>query len=282
MTIRFGRFVFAMAVTLGIASTSLRADEIQFATTSELASYNRRLHAIEDRLSSVELDDDDMLDSPAMIDDSCCEWTCAGPGIMALAEVLFLRPYNSDADFDSDSDTTRFKESVRLTLGWTSASGIGVRGRWFEYDINTQDSNFLLQVADAEVTSRIDLGPEWYAMVSGGGRYVEWSESGEANNLKQSLGPMLGLEVGRYLSDNVSLYARGRQALVFGRDLVDNDMAVFATELQLGADIHYALNDRTAVFGRVAWEGQFWTGMATEDSETFGLTGLVFALGMTR
>lgn len=267
-----------MGLLGGVAAV---AEDVEFATTSELATYNRRLNSLERRLATIE-QEPDLVAPEEFLGEECCSSACDGAGFLFMAELLFLRPFNTDADFDSDSDTQRFKESVRLTAGWTTASGIGLRGRWFEYDVNTPDSNFQLQVVDAEFASRISLGTDWYAIVSGGARYAEYVESNEANRLEGALGPLMGLEFGRYLTDNVSLYARGRQAVVFGRDLVDNDMAVFATEIQLGADMHYSVNDCLAVFGRVAWEGQFWTGMASEDSETFGLSGLVLALGMTR
>lgn len=263
-------------------------EDVQFVTSSEFTAWEQRVKALERRLATYEGPGAvDTIAAPgsaeeAYVDDSCGEFVYSTPGLTVQAELLFLRAYNSDADFDSDSDARRFKESVRLSAGWTGESGVGVRARWFEFDLNSLDSNFLLQVFDLELTSRIELSRDWYLTASGGSRYAEYFESGEANKLSHSLGPILGLEIGRAVTDNVSLYASGRQGLVFGRDFAGNDPAVFASEIQLGADLHYTLSGTTTLFGRVAWEGQFWTGMATEDAETFGLTGLVLSLGLTR
>lgn len=263
----------------GAGGTAASAADVEFATTAELSAWKRRVEELEHRLTAYE---EQGVTDETWIEPSTCDWSCRTPGLTVDAELLFLRAYNSDADFDSDADSARFQESVRLTLGWTGESGWGVRGRWFDYDLTTSDSSFQLQVADVEATCRLDLGPDWYGLVAAGGRYAEWEEGGEDNRLDGALGPVLGLEIGRYVTDNLSLYARGRQAMVFGQDVFDNNMAAWATELQMGADLRYWLNGSTSAFVRAAWEGQFWTGMATEDSETFGLTGFVLAIGLDR
>jgi hypothetical protein len=203
-------------------------------------------------------------------------------GVYVMPELLLLRPFNSDGDDDSDTDTKEYRSAMRLTVGYTADSGLGARVRWLDYDVNAVDDDFQTQTVDTELFSNVELGCRWLATFSGGIRYAEMTETEGDGSLENGYGVIVGMEVQYLWSDRISLYSIARHSVLFGDDDEDDDLAVSATELQIGAQYNRCLNNGALAFARAGIEGQHWDGWADEDSETFGLFGGVFAVGYQR
>lgn len=202
-------------------------------------------------------------------------------GAFIMPELLLLRPYNTDPDGDSDSDTHEFKEAFRLTIGYVGPTGFGFRGRWLDYDVNTPDADFTMQTVDGELFSTIEMGSRWLGTFSGGARWAEMTET-EGDSLEDGYGLIVGAELQYMWSDSIALYSIARHSVLFGDSGNDDDLAVSATELQVGIQGQRALNCGGMVFGRAGVEAQNWNGYTTDDGETFGLFGTVFAVGYQR
>jgi hypothetical protein len=249
-------------------------EEMQFVSVTEFASMSTQMEQFETRLASLE--------KAGYSADDGCKSCGPTPGLTADFELLFLRGYNTDDDEDSDSDTTKFKEAARISLGWTTASGLGIRARWFDYDLNTTDEDFSVQTLDLELHDYFALGRRWAAEVAGGVRYAEIKETEEGNSLNPGVGPMASVRLNRCLTDNSSLYILGRESLLFGASGENDDAATFVTELQMGYEYRRPILCSSVLVVRAGVESQWWSGMWFEDAETFGLIGAMGSVGIVR
>lgn len=90
--------------------------------------------------------------------DSACEPACGG-GLIGGVEILALRPYASDPEqlsISAGGDTfslslpdNSFDIAPRFWLGYVGPEGLGVRGRYFQFDHNL-DAETLVVEADAD------------------------------------------------------------------------------------------------------------------------------------
>jgi len=201
------------------------------------------------------------------------------PGIVGGAEMAILRPYVGDprvlslilppaAGVTIPFTDNGFFLTPRIWAGYVGENGLGVRGRYWQFDQDLPAENNALFFAgpfgpipagttvvtaghlkmfaiDAEVTQQMDLGL-WRANLGGGLRVVgirhdfgaTITEPGPVvTNVRDDsqfngIGPTLFAEFRRPLgSSNFSLVANGRGSLVFGEWLQRTavDTALFGT-----------------------------------------------------
>lgn len=212
-----------------------------------------------------------------------------GGGVYANAELLLLRPFETDEDTDSDTDGNGYYPAPRITLGYTASSGVGGRARWFYYGNDWgSDLDQRLSTIDGELFSNFNWGQDWSGTFSGGLRWARFREgTGIEDDLDEAYGPIIGFELRRAISDNLGMYAGVREAILVGNGpdgTSSHSRAAMATELQLGLQMQRNISGRARVFGRAGIEGQHWDGHAVDpddaDAQTLGLFGGVFSVGI--
>ena len=235
------RYILLFAVSLfslGSGSTRAADDNLEFVPRSELEALQRRFDEYDRRLAAAENN------RPA--GRSFCYPCATQSGATAGAEITWLKPFHSEGEapgFDHDP-------AARLWVGYTGDQGLGVRARWFEYEnLNPENvgvpfliESFDLTMVDVEVTDKFKLG-HWEGLISGGLRYADYKEFGffDADQMTDSLGPVIGLELTRCVNDRWSLFGIARTSLQFADHGLDNDDPVTnlffsITEIQLGAE----------------------------------------------
>ena len=191
---------------------------------------------------------------------------------------------------------TIYQAAPRVWVGWQGDSDLGLRLRWFDYyqENPTSRSNDAIDAVqfDVELTSNLMLG-DWTADLSGGFRYAELTEislddEGQADYYdgKRGMGPVVGMELARGLTDDLGVFMLGRSSIQFG-DAEDDDSSpynndqVFAiTEIQMGIEWHRPLFGTALTFMRAGVESQFYHQVADGDEEALGLFGGVFSFGI--
>lgn len=270
--------VLSVLSLLAIAG-SVSAEEIRFVSANEFSATQARLDELESRLASYEHGA-----SFSARGSNVCDNRSAG--LIAGGEVTFLK-----AGHASGSADFSYKASPRVWLGYETCSGLGVRGRWFDYDSQSSGQNFMLTglditTVDLEVTDTFRWGNRWEGAIAGGVRYADCQRriQGFMNiDLSDGYGPLLGIELKRCVTERISLFGMARESLILcdaaanGGDL--GNMGYSITELQLGAEYRRPWRCGSSVFARGAVEAQYWS--STVDSE-IGLFGGSFAIGMAR
>ena len=214
------------------------------------------------------------------------------PGIVAGADLAFLKPFQSEGrawGFD-------YQAAPRIWLGWSGENGVGARTRWFSFEGENPDGDMVkLQTTtfDVELTDALKLGSKWDVVLSAGVRYAEYLEAWDVRfpeGITGSAGPVFGIELYRPIFGNTSVYFVGREAVMFGRffdqhPLVlghEEDLVYSITELQAGIQWDRHLSGTTSVFVRAGIEAQIWAGPSDLDTESFGLFGGTFSIGLAR
>ena len=266
------------AWVLAQVTSPVRAEDLQFVSTTTFADMQRRLAEVESQLASYEAMGDHEQHGKGGKDGYC--GTCITPGITLDAELLFLRPFGSDGGtFDNGN---QYNPGVRLAGGFVRGDGLGLRARWFSYGSNAidPDGDFDAYYADLELTDKFGLGC-WEATVSGGLRYAEFTQPVSQDGMF-GLGPQIGIELTRQVRSNLYLFTSARTSMLFGQEQFDNEDDTFSiSEMQLGVEFRRDLGG-AAFFVRTAVEGQYWSAVANDDEEDLGLIGGVFAVGITR
>ncbi len=275
---------WCLMVAALFAMPAASAQEAQFASLSE------RLAQVEAELARYRAGE-----SCEVPCDGGSSWDCRTPGLVAGADLIFMRPYQTEGqtpDYD-------FEATPRLWLGWQRADGLGIRARWFEYDgtsnLPTAIINDLNMVTiDLELTDTFTLGSKWEGLFSGGFRYAHYEEVTAANpgptdflEVDSAYGLVLGVELYRHLRNNIYLFGLARGSAMYGKDVfdhgaVDQDVTFFITELQGGAEYRREICGTTYLFARAAVESQYWAGVSDNDTEDIGLLGFYFSLGLAR
>jgi len=218
----------------------------------------------------------------------CGDNSCKRGGVIGGAEVLFLKPYNSEGIapiFDALVDIANspivtgivgaplninepgfdLEGSYRLWLGWQSASGLGFRVTYFDWDNNANantsldaifgepvavDLNYRLEgrTLDLEVIDTFRPSDNYLLTLSAGFRYVEYIEE---NRLGISV-PDSGFVAPELLTTG---YNSRDYGLVFGADLtrrVGDRLALF-----IGTRLSALYGDQDEIF-RVSIPGGFF------------------------
>ena len=312
----------ALAALLSGARAAPAQDEMQFASSTEIAA---RLEKYEQRIA--ELEAADMGGDGCGCDDCCMDPCCRSCGIVGGAEVAFLRPHStigigdnfggvSFVDVEYDFETT-----PRLWVGYQGSNGLGARLRYWEFDhsqaqvggdVFSAFHSLDTYVVDAEVTDTTALGCNWDATVFGGLRYVDYVETrspfitatGATLVIDQynsdSIGPTAGGELRWCVRENFALFGIARGSILMGSQdeftangpgplgLVDHESnnIFYITELQLGGELTRPLADGGYGFARLAVEAQNWSNFSQQfgggDSGNMGFAGFTAAVGIVR
>lgn len=197
---------------------------------------------------------------------TCPPCQCRTPGFYAGAELTLLKPYLGGTCLDTpcfvdsgDSAVTTLMpgfdlySAPRLTLGYMSCTGLGIRARWWRMDLHAEGTERYVnpelptdiftgdvaasldaQTFDLEVTDVTVLNGKWDLMISGGVRYADLDFSraadgtlGEgdagvsAKNFRRSdfegLGGTAAVELRRPWFRRVGIFANVRGSLLYGR-----------------------------------------------------------------
>ena len=256
------------------ASAQSDSDEFQFTSANSYNALVERVSALEQEKSKGKAG--------------------AAAGLTAGADVVFLRPFGTDNGVGAHD----YQAAPRVWIGWQGAHDLGMRLRWFDYNQynpgayrpRVEATHF-----DLEMTSALELDGSWDVLLSGGTRYAqaltsEQPGNGEASSHvegKRGLGPMLGLELSRSLTDNMGLYVLTRASLQFGDGFEEGDEdephdyeAFAVTEIQMGTEWNRPLFGTALTFARAGVESQFYYEVADADDESLALFGAVFSFGI--
>jgi len=295
MKVRFFAVLASLVVLAGWGSPS-RAEEIQFVSAARFASLEQQLAELEARLAGYENGDGKGgkggVDCGTVIDD-CCHTA----GWVGSAEMTFLKPTHGEGGFGNYD----YQPAPRVAVGYQRTDGLGLRGRWFEYNNNNIGGpGFIddveMMTLDLEVTDTFTLGSKWHGVLAGGVRYAEYREEYGAPTsfLDQngSIGPVIGVEAFRPLGDRLALYGLIRDSILFSEEVVqgfgagatfrDDDYTFNVLELQVGGEWRRPLCGTGYFFVRSAFEAQFWASVSDDDNEATGLIGGNIAMGVAR
>lgn len=311
-------FIFAiLALMLGVSSNRLRADEVQFASTTD-ASYIQRLEAIEAELSELRESgggggfDCDCSNTPGLIGGIELSLLMPHPGSLRLAVTPPGGQFVLTPNYDVQA-------APRVWLGYRNSEGLGVRARYWQLNATAVSTSLPVplissveaQAFDFEVTQTAKLG-RWELDVSGG---IRWGlvENGldvgpGILSLFQNMegtGPTIAIGARRPVGcRNLSIYGNARASLLFG----DNDftasgfllgpflggssltlsaensvMQVY--EMQIGTEWTKELSNGGQFFARAGLEAQVWDvpgatlGLLDQN---IGFVGGVLAFGINR
>jgi hypothetical protein len=278
------RWAGLCAIVAGCAlfATRVSAEEGQAtASPADLATLQKRLDDLEKQIASG-----------PQCGQTCCESVCCDPchcpGVVFGAEMSMMRFHDNLGLADRYND---LEAAPRIWAGWTTAGGLGARLRWFDYQDTSSASlveRVRLYTVDMEVTDSFQLGSKWSGLLSGGVRYGENNDIIDRVRFVDSgTGPLLGVELYRQVTDHFSLFALGRESLLFGDSVRDTARVVRAqntlfsiSEIQLGGEWRKPLNGTAYLFARTAVEAQWWGG--GQEGVDCGLIGGTMAVGIAR
>ena len=190
-------------------------------------------------------------------------------GFFGDVEVLALRFSDTDGD-DFNSD---FNAASRVTLGYAFDGGRSIRLRHFNF--SAQDGNSTadldIQHTDLEYAGTFSLGQNWDGELSMGLR-VSSITTPEVSEWPELYGPVLGARLTSRLNDNVSLYAGGRHAILFGEEITSgDDHHISMSELSAGVEWTKDLRAGTLALS-AGIEAQNYASVR-DSEEDYGLVG---------
>jgi hypothetical protein len=295
--------ILALALLYG---NHAQAEDFRFASHSQLASImeqqNRRINELEAALNSQGGGcEQGCCDTGC--DSCCCDPCCRPAGVIAGAELTFLKPHHSRgiggplSAFDLEFD---YETAPRFWVGWQGSDGLGFRVRYWEFDHSTSDTDVTVQpptnhfahyevyVLDAEVVDSMSLGCYWDASVFAGFRYVDFSEerfftdvtgtldTGNAFG-NGSIGLTLGGELRRCIGNGLAAFVNTRASVMMGDEkefavdagnwvLIDEefDNIYYIWEGQAGGQWTRELQMGGYLFARAAAEVQIWDNFSGE------------------
>ena len=278
--------LIAFAIT-AMASTYAAAQDIQFAAFNDVesafASQQAEIEQLRGQLASFQ----DMMADPALepgaVDaGACCCCVVSYCGVTFEAELLMLSWYNSDG---GDDFLDSLEHGSRWTLGHTNECGQSFRIRYFEWKAteNGGGEDLLIETLDFEYAQRISLNCNLHAEFSGGVRWASWHETQAGFLIRDSIGPMVGIDVRNNLCGCMNLYGVAHYSHQFGEASgPDDDFVSFGIiEVQIGVE------SSTCVFGthstiRAGYVAQNYLGLGDDSDEDYGLHGLLFSVQLYR
>ncbi len=289
-----GTWVALLFIVAGTATAQAQA--VNYASATD---FNERINQLEIELASyrsainsVCTDGCDLGCETECLGDTCST-CCPKGGIVAGAEVSFLKPYHTEGQ-TSNYDYTA---TPRVWLGYERADGLGIRARWWQMNANgpatSRYDQIRMRMIDLEVTDQFTLGRKLEGLVSGGFRYAEYREDESAGtgflSQQHAMGLVIGTELRRNISGGFNLFGMGRTSMLFSESNLENgavtseNTTFTVSELQLGVEYNREImNGSSNLFARVAAETQYWNGVSDDDTEDISLMGLAFAFGITR
>ncbi len=278
-------FPRALAALLLLAPLGLvQAQEAQLASHAELNDVYARLAQLESQIAASNVSGSGCADAVGPCSD-CGDDCCGCPGYEGLAEILWLKAFNSGnafGDFNYDA-------GVRLWAGYHGASGLGARIRYFDFQ-NRSATNDLVDISavDFEIYDRVQIGCNWDLYYGAGLRYLDYlvgtTGDGFIGSDITGVGPVATAELYRHLGDRSALYIIGRQSIIVGDGHLGlggvTDLTNYTTELQLGLQLHRDWNGGL-LFGRAGWEAQ-WYHEPDGGDEAITLMGGALSVGFMR
>jgi hypothetical protein len=267
----------------------VQAQEVQFASHTELNNLYARLAELESRVAASNVSGgcgctDAVGNGCGNGCDDGCDDCCGCAGVVAGAEILWLKAFNSGNDFGDFN----YDEGFRWWVGYQGSGGLGVRLRGFEYQQAAANGDVVdINSFDAEVYDAIQVGCNWDLYIGGGVRYLDYltiDTGGAGLDDITGVGPVVTAELYRHVSDRAALYAIGRQSIVAGdgntNGAAAEDLTNYVTELQLGLQVH---RDYGAgrLFARAGWEAQ-WYHEPNANDESVTLMGGLLGAGFMR
>lgn len=267
----------ACMAAVALTGSAALAQDIQLASTSEMNNIYARLAELESRVaaSNVATKGDGYADE-------CCDPCRAG--FVGSFEVLFLRPYESEGDFN-DFD---YEDGYRFTLGWQSATGLGARLRYFDLEAEEGTDLFESEYFDIEVFDAIRLGCYWDLTIGGGLRYLDLQadELGTGIDEINGVGPVLSAELVRHFGQRGwAAYGIIRESIIVGDGtdggIIEDDLTVSMSEIQLGIQHNRDWRNGGQLFARVGWEAQYYHDIMDGENGA-ALMGATFGVGIMR
>lgn len=255
--------------------------------------------------------------------DPCSSDACCRPRLLVEAEATLFRYYRANGvrvGDDAPGDDVRFgwEGAPRFTLGYVTASGLGFRTRYWDFNQTAAAKEGLpsrltvdTYTLDLELFESFALNNRWSVEFSAGVRYNDFQEKffdvvGDTelrHNTFFGWGGILGVEVKRQLFCNGALFGRCRGALLMDDSLRSNigsgnerllDTTRGVVELAMGYEYRRCLSNGAEVYGRIGAEWQHWVNYSsnftegTTDPERFwtgssdvGFMGMVVSLGLS-
>lgn len=271
------------------------------------ASQQQEIDSLRAELTSLRsMQGDDM----GCVDDiSCCgEPACVGcgvcggcGGIEGGVDITLFQVYANHGvgtndfggngyfeDFDTVTD-------ARYWIGYQGANGLGVRGRYFDFDggNTVEDEYVFLTMFDVEGTAELNLC-EWSFLAFAGVRWGEiaWSDENGYDGFEfEGIGTTLGVDARRPIWCNISAVGGIRYSAMFGdvTEIEDPDdwatgTAAHIMETRLGLEWRRQLLVVSAV-----WEHQLYSSLSGNvdndiDPEDVDITlgGPVFGISIER
>ena len=230
-------------------------------------------------------------------------------------EALYLRPYQSEGQYDSAD----YDFGGRGSIGYDFNDCLFVKATYFGYstDIEPDDSGDNYDETDGDLdVSYIDLvvgehfkpsekltlspyvGFRWAQFEEQATR-VRFGDNSDTiynyGNDFSGFGVVVGIDATRTLASGFSLYGTAKQAVVFGSsDNTNNSVYLYSDGdvssnydndnsddrvlfiTELGLGVQFDFNMGSAAGNiRAGVEGQWWSGISDGDSENTGLAGFV-------
>ena len=304
------RTILGMVATLAVAllpnARTASAQEISFASHTEIMSVlerqNQRIAELEGgAVHGGAVHGGSCESCGDACCDSCCDPCCRPGGIIAGAELTFLKVHHSlgtrgaeGTDLDGDYDP-----AMRVWAGYQGSDGLGWRVRYWEYNHSTADvsvvsalrtdsMNYDTYVIDLELVDSMSLGCYWDASIFSGFRYVEFDEERVSRtNATGAIfashsfdtaawGLTMGGELRRCIGANLAGFINSRGSVLFGDEseytgvaintLVDEELnnLYFIWEAQAGVQWTQELEMGGYLFARAAAEVQYWDNFSGE------------------
>jgi len=268
------------------------------------ASQQQEIDSLRAELTSLRSMSGEGEDVGYVDDVSCCgEPACGGGcggcgGLEGGVEVMLFEVYanhgvgGTGSDFFEDFDMST---DLRYWIGYQGANGLGIRGRYFDFDgDNTVDDEFVdITMFDVEGTAALSLC-QWDFLAFAGVRWGEiaWSDEDGGDGFEfQGLGTTLGVDARRPIWCNIAAVGGIRYSALFG-DVTEIEYpderatgtAAHIMETRLGLEWR-----RQCLVVSAVWEHQLYSSMSGNvdsdiDPEDVDITlgGPVFGISFER
>jgi hypothetical protein len=284
----FLRAIACVAVVALAGLNSASAQDVQLASTAEMNNIYARLAELESRVAAGNVATGGGPSCGAVSDCGYADGCCDRSGLIIGADVLFLRPYESEGNLTGFD----YEEAFRFWAGWQAAGGMGVRLRYFDYE-DDGDLGSTLDIAtfDAEVYDAVQLGCNWDLNIGAGIRYLDFQmvddlqTAGLVDEIT-GVGPVVTAELVRHFRDRAAAYVIVRESIIVGDGYVNgvdtSDITASVSEIQLGLQAHRDWRNGGLLFARVGWEAQYYHDVGNLPESSVALMGGVFSLGIMR
>jgi hypothetical protein len=268
----------SLAAVVALFGQTARADEIKFVSVTEFSELEAKMASFETRLDEIALGGDAACQKATQKGD-CYDMCCHTPGLTGYAEVVFLSMYDNE---DYTTDAEAFKEGYRVAVGYRFAGGLGLTARWTDWKFNSPEDLYKIYFIDLELNDVYKLCGKANVVLAGGVRYGHQVDEGYDESF-YGIGPYLGVQLNRAICCNTSLYMMGRQSLLYGAEVQDDEPGTTSiTEIQLGAEFRRCMGGTQYFFTRVGCEGQYWHAISEDDNQDWSLVGFMCAVGVDR